>query len=134
VRSTSQNVKVVEKFFDDLRDPARHARAFDVVAPDFVAHEARSLPFGGDHHGPEGFRLLLRDIGALLKLDVRGVTICDAGDLVMVDVDAVLTCRRNGRVLDTRIVELYRVENGLMRRGDVFYQDTKALIDAVNAE
>lgn len=119
----------LREFMTRIGDPATARQAFELVAEDFVANEPGSLPYRGQHHGPRGLRGLLRQINEHFEISIENVQVTDAGpDRALADVRIRLASRTTGRKLSTRVLELYRVENGKLVSLDVFYQDTYALV------
>jgi len=102
----------------------------DPFHEDIVIREAVELPYGGDWQGKEGLRALMTKIDSLATLTPIDVEVFDVGE------DHVITrqtarLRRDGSDEELMIpmVEVYRLENGQIREIDVFYKDTKAMVD-----
>jgi len=124
---SNENAHVLGQFLARLAEPTTARDAFTLVADDFVAHEPVSLPYGGEHHGADGFRKLLGAINRLFLLEVKDLHVRGCGDIAFADVDMRFTSQANGQVLDTRVVELYTIRDGKIAGLHVFYQDTKAM-------
>jgi len=124
---TSDRVEVVQRMIEAFRVGDLDA-ALATVHQKLVVHEAASLPYGGEWTGPDGFRDLLHHLGDH-GLEVLASEIFDAGDEVVVRFDTRFTSPRSGAVIPMPIVEVYRFADGLISDIDIFYKDTKALID-----
>lgn len=123
----SQNVATLSTFLRLLASRETMRQALSLVADDFVAREPASLPYGGAYHGPAGLLDMLRAVNSVVRLDIEDIRLSDAGDLVMARVEVVLVARDTGETLRTRIVELYTVAEGSIRKLDIFYHDTAAV-------
>ncbi|GAA4550529.1 NAD-dependent epimerase/dehydratase family protein [Pseudonocardia xishanensis] len=102
-----------------------------MVDENAVWWEARSLPWGGEWRGPDGFARLTREIDLLAELTVREHQIVRAGDVLELRLDAVFTSRKTGRSLPMKVVEHYRVRGGKIFGADAFYKDTHAVNELV---
>lgn len=107
--------------------------ALENVHPDVVLDEAQSLPFGGVFNGHDGYLEFVQAVMAAVEIDVRGRKLTDAGDQVLAQIDATMTPRAGGPAVPMPVVEIYSFTDGLISRFDVFYKDTKALTDALEA-
>lgn len=107
--------------------------ASSTLHPDVVFHEAPTLPFGGDHHGVDGYRALAEEFAALAEFsfspEVRVTTTAD-GEVVVRGAFTV-TGRATGRTASTPFAEFYRFEGGRIVDVDVFYWDEAAVIGAL---
>ncbi|TGD88392.1 nuclear transport factor 2 family protein [Mycolicibacterium sp. CH28] len=97
--------------------------------PEVVVHEAESLPYGGDWLGLDGFARLLTVLTNRADLDIREYTTYPTVDGVIIAMGVRMTSRTSAQTLDTSLVEIYRVVDGLIREIDVYYKDVKALVD-----
>lgn len=104
------------------------------LAPDIEITEPESLPYGGVHRGIEAF---CKDvIGVMLANAEMGATnhkFLAAGDNVAVSMLSSATSRRTGNVLHMPFMELYTVKDGLVTRIEVYPQDTKKLVEFLEA-
>ncbi len=123
----AHHVEVVQRMIEAFRAGDLDT-ALATVHEDLVVHEAASLPYGGDWPGPGAFRDLLHQLG-VHGLEVLTSEIFDAGNEVVVRFDARFTSPRSAAVIPMPIVEVYRFTDGLISDIDIFYKDTKALID-----
>jgi uncharacterized protein len=113
--------------FRELRHSGRLDEALELVHPDMVLHEAESLPYGGEYHGPDGFRKLFDVVYGLFEVTAT-VETHDAGTFCCAIAHCTFTSRQTGRSTDLPIVENYYVENGLITRVDIYYKDTAAVL------
>jgi len=99
--------------------------------PDVEVHEAASLPYGGIIRGREAFRdeLIMTIMGlATLAIDTVRIGQLDDGRLI-VEMDLAFTSRATGETLQMPVVEIYTIVDGLVGRIDVYYKDTKRLVE-----
>lgn len=126
---SEDNVKVVMGLLDGFAsgDIERAVAAFH---HDCVVHEAGSLPHGGDWHGPDGVMKLFATMGAAFEVTIHHHEVYDCGDdKVLMHAEATYESRATGRSLRTAMLEFHTIKDGKIVYSDVFYQDTKALID-----
>ncbi len=110
--------------------------AAQVLAPDVVFHEAPTLPFGGDHHGVDGYRKLADTFAGLADFEfspMMELLTTDQG-VVVVRGAFTVTGKATGRSATTPFAEFYLVKDGLIADVDVFYWDEAAVIDALVEE
>ncbi|GAA1828358.1 hypothetical protein GCM10009836_02630 [Pseudonocardia ailaonensis] len=120
-------VSVLAGFYDSYRS-RNWSELAERTGPDAVWRQAASLPWAGEWKGADGFAAMMARIAECATLTVTGNRSTALGaDGVLVEVDATFTARTSGRSLDTRVLELYRVRDGLVDGADAFYLDTHAL-------
>ena len=107
------------------------AAACELIAPDAVWHEAESLPWRGEWRGPDGFAAMIGAICTPTELLLEDATISDAGDIVVLRLNAVFVSRVSGRRLPMRIVEHYTIKDGWIYGADVYYKDSQAVNELV---
>ena len=131
---TAQNVARLQEFFD-LVSRGEMASAMKYMNSGCVTSEADGLPYGGDYIGGDGFLGLFAAIAKDFDMTVNSSAITDTdGDAVLAEMTATLRAKRSGRSLDTRIMELYTFNDGLLTSIDVFYKDTKAVAELLADE
>lgn len=121
---SQENVEIIKAFYtSDL------AGMMSYVHPDAVFSEAGGLPYSGNYIGPEGLRDLLKRIRDEYKLSVEDRwQAIDAGeDRVLLLFEAKFTSLKSGAQIETRITELYRVNDGLITGNDIYYKDPGAI-------
>jgi ketosteroid isomerase-like protein len=99
----------------------------ELLADDLVFSEAESLPFGGDYHGKDGFRRLLRAVSGDFRIELDEPEIGAAETFVAVRVRGRVTSRATGRSMPLRAVDLYELRDAKIVRVDVFYKEPQAL-------
>ncbi|MCX5214377.1 nuclear transport factor 2 family protein [Kitasatospora sp. NBC_00240] len=112
-----------------------HAR-FDELArcldPEVVMHQAPGLPYGGTWRGPDGIEEFMAAMSAAWEslefLEQRFVVGADA---VVVLNRGRLRARATGRVLETSVMQLITVRDGLITEMHPFYWDTLAVAEAL---
>jgi ketosteroid isomerase-like protein len=128
--TVSPAVETLRKFVDFFR-AGDLAGACGLIAPEAVWHEADSLRWHGQWRGPDGFAAMIGAICTPTELILRDATIHDAGDIVVLRLNAVFVSRVSGRRLPMRIVELYTIKDGRIHGADVYYKDSQAVNDLV---
>ncbi|KPI12844.1 protein of unknown function DUF1486 [Actinobacteria bacterium OV450] len=103
--------------------------ALGLMHPEAVIHEAESLPYSGDFHGPEGFIRLAETVFGLATLSLSDVRLMEDGDTVISRSRAKFTARATGRSLETEVVELYTFRDARIIEIDAFYKDTHAVVE-----
>ncbi|WP_410597321.1 nuclear transport factor 2 family protein [Amycolatopsis sp. lyj-23] len=114
----------------------RGKASFDDLAacldPKVVMYQAPGLPYGGTWHGPGG----IEDFMAAMSTAWQSLEFLEQRFLVDEDAVAVwnrgrLQARATGRVLETRVMQMVTVKDGLITEFHPFYWDTKAVADAL---
>ncbi len=100
---------------------------------DVVFHEAPSLPFGGDHHGVEGYKALAERFSELAEFEfspeMNLMTTTDG--VVIVRGEFSVTGRATGRTASTPFAEFYKLSGDRIVDVEVFYWDEAAVISAL---
>lgn len=126
----------LQKFFAAEAAYLTEGGSFDgmatFLAPDVVMYQAENLPYGGEWHGPQGMAEFMAAMGsawqALEFIEQRFVT---EGDTTTVYSRGRLQARATGRVLDTAVMQLIIVRDGLVTEIRPFYLDTAAVLEAL---
>lgn len=124
----SPNLAVAQCFIDAF-EREDHAAVTGLLHPDLVVHEADNLPYPGDHRGVDGFVKLLKTLLSNYELKFVSATLHDAGDVVVCEMTIALTGRATGKALEMPMIEVYRFTDGQISDIDVYYKDTKAVVD-----
>ena len=102
-------------------------QACTLLHHDLVVHEAGGLPYSGEYHGPQGFRELLAKMNESMELTAGPVTRdCLSDDTVVSRFRLTFTARTSGESVEMGLVELYKVQDGLIIELDVYYKDPSA--------
>jgi SnoaL-like domain len=119
---------VVEQLLDHAAN-GRWEALEGVLDPAFEIVEPESLPYGGVHRGVSGYIALMQRIGRLFELDFEplGLHALDGG-LVLLRMIVTFTARASGRSVRVPVVEILRVERGLVARSEVYLADPAALL------
>jgi ketosteroid isomerase-like protein len=125
------DVDVVQSFLNAFTSGDLETVFGKLSHPEIVIREADSLPYGGDNKGVEGFQGLLAKMFEVFELSVDSYEVSDAGAHVMVNLVMSFTSRASGRVVKMPGVEVYTIRGGQVAVVDVFYKDTKAIVDLV---
>ncbi|MCP2322217.1 hypothetical protein HDA40_000724 [Hamadaea flava] len=100
--------------------------------PDVVMYQAPSLPYGGIWRGPRGierFMAAMSDAWQSLEFLEQRFVVGD--DAIVVLNRGVLTARATGRMLETSVMQLITVRDGLISEMYPFYQDTMAVAETL---
>ena len=96
----------------------------DVLHPDVVFSEAVGLPYSGEWIGVDGVGLLLSQVFAGLKMAVLSRELVEIGSgRVLALMTVRFTSRRSGAALETKVMEIYGVRDGLVATADIYYKD-----------
>ncbi|WAL68341.1 nuclear transport factor 2 family protein [Amycolatopsis cynarae] len=102
------------------------------LAEDVVMYQAESLPYGGQWRGHEGIEQFMFAFGkaweSLEFFEHRFVT--EAPSVVVYNRGR-LRARCTGRTLDTSVMQLITVRDGLIAEMHPFYMDTAAVLEAL---
>lgn len=129
--TTESNRRSVKAFYTALF-AGDTSKASDLIGPEFVSHEPLSLPYGGDYRGLDGFFKMmtaLREAWRGMRFEIERYS-ADA-DLVFVHIKFTATGRESGLPIDTRLIEMWRLEGGKAIEQHVFFFDTKMVVDAL---
>ena len=96
-----------------------------ILAPDVIVHEANSLPYPGEFHGPAGFWELMTKVAesweGLVASDFRFYT-NENGVLARLKLTA--KSRATGKHFEQELIEAWTVQDGRLKEGRIFYFDT----------
>lgn len=113
----------------DLTDASVEGQA-DPFHEDIVVLEAAELPYGGEWKGKEGLRALMTKIDSLATLTVSNIDVFEVDEEnVITRQTATLSRVGSEKTLSISMVEVYRLDDGQIIEIDVFYKDTKAMVD-----
>ncbi|WP_244305588.1 nuclear transport factor 2 family protein [Kitasatospora cheerisanensis] len=102
------------------------------LAPEVVMYQAPGLPYGGTWRGPRGIEEFMAAMSeAWQSLDFLEQRFVLDGDVVVVMNRGRLRARATGRVLDTSVMQLITVKDGLITEIHPFYWDTIAVAEAL---
>lgn len=105
-----------------------------LLAPDLEVVEPASLPYGGVHKGVEAF---CKDVIEVMlgksEMGASNHRFFSAGDTVVVSMLSSVTSRRTGKVFEMPYLELYTVKDGLITHIEAYPQDTKQLVEFLDA-
>lgn len=89
-----------------------------------VLDHAQGMPYSGTYLGREGFSDVLRRFAALgLHLVIDSVELLDAGERIVSRMELTFGRKGTDNRLASRVVEVYDVEDGIIKRIDVYYKD-----------
>jgi len=107
----------------------------DPFHEDIVIREAAELPYGGEWKGKEGLRALMTKIDSLATLIPIDVEVFDVDETHVITRQVAKMSREGSdKELLVPMVEVYRLEDGKIREIDVYYKDTKAMVDFLTPE
>nr|BFD87128.1 nuclear transport factor 2 family protein [Streptomyces sp. Xyl84] len=111
--------------------------SFDGLAgfldPEVVMYQAPGLPYGGTWRGPRGIEEFMAAMSeAWQSLEFLEQRFVVDGDAVVVLNRGRLQARATGRILDTSVMQLITVKDGLITEIHPFYWDTIAVAEALH--
>lgn len=119
---------VIEQYVDAAAEADLDA-IVELTHPDCVISEPDSLPYGGEYTGKAAFQELFADVletWEVFDFEPSDMVSEDDTTLVIFDVRVETASGESGQ---TQVAEVYRVEDGLIKRLDVFYNDTAAIVE-----
>lgn len=131
----SANLDVLHTFAKETV-ARNHDGLLRILHPDVTVHEAPSLPYGGDHHGPEEYLKLFERVAEVWEFtDEFKYTYFDAPpDAVILQVEVPAIARSTGRPIHLRLSEIFTIKDGQIFDLDVYYWDTAAMAAALDAD
>lgn len=113
--------------------------SFDGLAgcldPEVVMYQAPGLPYGGTWRGPRGIEEFMAAMSeAWQSLEFLEQRFVVDGDVVVVMNRGRLQARATGRILDTSVMQLITVKDGLITEMHPFYWDTIAVAEALQPQ
>ncbi|MEV4498657.1 nuclear transport factor 2 family protein [Micromonospora arborensis] len=105
------------------------------LAPDVVMYQAEALPYGGQWRGSEGIERFMAAMSKVWQsLEFFEQRFVVDRDTVVVYNRGRLRARATGRVLDTSVMQLITVRDGLIAEIRPFYLDTAAVIETLDPQ
>jgi ketosteroid isomerase-like protein len=101
--------------------------ALGTIHPRCVVHEPDAVPYAGEWRGRDGFGRLAAAMADLFEVSFRQRAIIHEGDVAVMRANVTFTSRATGRAVDTSVVEVCRVEEGLVVEADVYYKNPEAI-------
>ena len=125
-------VDLLEKVGHDRSTPEAAETYARFMSPDLRVIEPGSLPYGGVFQGPEQlaeFERLFHETWSHHEYEVERYA--EAGEYVAVSINLRMTSRANGRQVSSRVAEWWRVVDGKVVEIELFYEDTAAVLHAL---
>jgi hypothetical protein len=130
--ATSGGATVVRRFYE-LLGHGDVDGATALMHPELVIHEPAGLPYGGEYHGPAGFREITAAMLEEFETEPLGeVTCLDSAGPIVVQLVGRFTSRATGRSANMDVVELFTVRDGQIVDLDVYYRDPGAVAALVD--
>jgi hypothetical protein len=130
----SENLDLLHTFAKEVA-AKNHDGLRAILHADVVIHEAPTLPYGGDHHGPEAFIRLFETVQGTWEFTEAFQYTYYVSDpdtvTLQVDVDAIAAATR--KPLRLRLAEIFTIREGQIVELDVYYWDTAAMLEALRA-
>lgn len=130
VQTASRNLHTLMGFVENILGGEVEA-AMEFIHPDVVAHEAESLPYGGEYRGKDAFRDLMTKVFGTVDIEVTILGMHEADDTIVAVFLAKFTSRASGNSIEMPVSEVYGFTDGLLSSLNIFYKDTKAFLDAI---
>lgn len=97
--------------------------------PSVEVIEAESVPHAGTWRGRDGFIALFEQLFKIADLSIASVKIHEIDNGIVMEMTVNFTSHKDGEVLRMPLIEVDRFEGDLVRKIEVYYQDTAALND-----
>ncbi|GAA4834810.1 nuclear transport factor 2 family protein [Kitasatospora terrestris] len=143
VRARGDALAVLQKFYAAeaayIAAGGMGKAGFDELAgclhPEVVMYQAPGLPYGGTWHGPRGIEEFMAAMSeAWQSLEFLEQRFVVDGDSVVVLNRGRLQARATGRTLETSVMQLITVKDGLITEMHPFYWDTIAVAEALHRQ
>ncbi|MHB8693664.1 MAG: nuclear transport factor 2 family protein [Solirubrobacteraceae bacterium] len=106
-----------------------------VLHPDVEVTEPASLPYGGTYSGRDAFfNELFPALVTKFDIAMEDPEVFEAAGSAATRMKVVYTSKRTGRALRMPYVEVYGIQDDLIRWIDVYPQDAARLTEFMNAE
>ncbi|MFF9365146.1 nuclear transport factor 2 family protein [Streptomyces griseoluteus] len=100
------------------------------LAPDVIVDEPNRLPYGGVHRGREAFaEVVLGGMTAHADMTITGVDVFEGPAGIVGRLTGTLRARSSGEEYQLTLVELLRVEDGLVREIDVYTKNPEGVAE-----
>jgi ketosteroid isomerase-like protein len=116
----SQNAALLQQMMADYAAGNLDAM-YAVINDDAVFVESSELPFGGGYIGAKGFQSMMENMLSQYEMYATDGEVWDAGERVILKVNAHFTSKKTGAKGSTAVAEIYRFANGKIAGADVFY-------------
>ncbi|WP_086691610.1 nuclear transport factor 2 family protein [Streptomyces recifensis] len=100
------------------------------LAPDVIVDEPNRLPYGGVHRGREAFaEAVLGGMTAHADMTITGVDVFEGPAGIVGRLTGTLRARSSGEEYQLTLVELLRVEDGLVQEIDVYTKNPEGVAE-----
>ncbi|MFF9373413.1 nuclear transport factor 2 family protein [Streptomyces griseoluteus] len=100
------------------------------LAPDVIVDEPNRLPYGGVHRGREAFaEVVLGGMTAHTDVTITDVDVFEGPAGIVGRLTGTLRARSSGEEYPLTLVELLRVEDGLVREIDVYTKNPEGVAE-----
>ncbi|MFF5207740.1 nuclear transport factor 2 family protein [Streptosporangium sp. NPDC000396] len=139
-RSHGDSLAVLERFFVEEAayiaagglGKASFDRLAECLHPDVVMYQAPGLPYGGTWRGPQGIEGFLAAMSETWEsLEFLEQQYVVDGDTVVIRNRGRLRARGTGRSLETWVMQLMTIKDGLITEIHPFYWDTAAVAEVL---
>lgn len=97
--------------------------------PEFVLYEPESMPYGGEWHGPDGFRSFLKVMDKTWRKmgPLKPPELIEQGNTVIVLATLDAESRATGRAVQPSVCQVVRVRGRRLLEARMFYWDTATI-------
>ncbi|GHE95626.1 nuclear transport factor 2 family protein [Streptomyces griseoluteus] len=100
------------------------------LAPDVIVDEPNRLPYGGVHRGREAFaEAVLGGMTAHADMTITGVDVFEGPAGIIGRLTGTLRARSSGEEYPLTLVEILRVEDGLVQEIDVYTKNPEGVAE-----
>ncbi len=131
---TFEDKIAVMRAVESLMHEGRISEIATLVHPDFVVHEDPGMPYGGVYRGPDGFvQLVSNVVAAWQDLRTECLSFLDepGGDGILLIIRNSGKAPGSGKPVEVLTSEYWRIVDGTLREGRVWYYDSPAAAAAL---
>jgi ketosteroid isomerase-like protein len=124
------------EFEEDLTSEKSQKAMLEAFTPDFEISEPPSLPHGGVHKGIDDWLKMHGTMRSYWKQKVWPQQVWDLPDDDLIILYSIMewTGNATGRSVHFPAIELLRFRDGKIAKVEMFLQDTKMILDTLDAE
>ena len=127
----AEALQTVQAYFE-AAGKQEAAALFATLTQDATITVPTSLPYGGTYTGSSGFTQAMAGFAAAWEnSETTDLTLIADGAVVVALSRMTATARTSGRLIDTRIAEVFHLKDGKITQVQPYYQDTAALREAL---
>lgn len=100
------------------------------ISPDVIMDRPSAFPWGGERRGrDESVNSVLSNILSSVSIDVAESQVFEGDTDVVGTWSGTLTVRDTGETMDVKVVEIFSVEDDIIKKIDVYYKNPDLVAD-----